>query len=156
MKALFVIDMQEEYVGKDNRYGYDSEDLLTKVNERIEYAQSAKEPIIYVKNRKQLKSGGFIPEFAKGLEVISDNIFYKDKSSLFSNKEIVLFLKENNVKEIEIIGVDGNCCVASSALEGVKFGYKVIFPLRYIGVKNTERFIAKKALLIKSGVNVIE
>ena len=27
MKVLFVIDMQEEYVGKDNRYGYDSADL---------------------------------------------------------------------------------------------------------------------------------
>lgn len=156
MKALLVIDMQEEYVGKDNRYGYDSADLLTKINEQIEQAQSAKDLVIYIKNRKNLKSGIIIPEFAKGLEIISDNIFYKDKSSLFSNNEIVFLLKENNVTDIEIIGVDGNCCVAASALEGVKLGYKVFFPCRCIGVKSAERFENKKVLLIEAGVNVIE
>ena len=39
MRALFVIDMQEEYVGQGNRYGYDSSVLISQVNQRILQAQ---------------------------------------------------------------------------------------------------------------------
>lgn len=156
MKALFVIDMQEEYVGKNNHNGYDSDNLINSVNSRILQAQQEKELIVYIKNRKNLRSGIVIPEFAEGLAVVSENIFFKDKSSIFSNKEVLSFLEQNNVTEIEVIGVDGNCCVASTALDGVKLGLKVIFPCQYIGVKNAERFIKKKENLIKSGILVIE
>lgn len=156
MRALFVIDMQEEYVGKGNRYGYDTSTLISRVNQRILKAHNDKELIIYIKNRKNLKSGVTSSEFADGLLVLSDYIFYKDKSSVFSNKEILLLLKESGIKEIETIGVDGNCCVASSAKEAASLGYVVVFPCIYIGVKNSDLFSRKKTLLIKQGIKVIE
>lgn len=156
MRALFVIDMQEEYVGKGNRYGYDTSTLISRVNERIHKAQNDNELIIYIKNRKNLRSGVKSSELADGLSVLSEHIFYKDKSSVFSNNEVLHLLKESGIKEIETIGVDGNCCVASSAKEAASLGYVVVFPCIYIGVKNPDQFSTKKAMLIKQGIKVIE
>lgn len=156
MRALFVIDMQEEYVGQGNRYGYDSSVLISQVNQRILQAQQAHELILYIKNRKKLRSGVTTPEFAQALLVLSPHIFYKEKSSLFSNEEIISLLKECGVTEIETIGVDGNCCVAASAIEAIALGFAVVFPCRYIGIRNTARFCKKKAALAKLGATVIE
>lgn len=75
---------------------------------------------------------------------------------MFSNNEISELLKDLNVTEIETISVDGKCCDASSALDASKEGYTVIFPCRYIGVKNSEGFIKKKEQLRNAGVKVIE
>lgn len=156
MKALFVIDMQEEYVGEGNHYGYESSALINQVNKRILQAQQEHELIIYIQNRKRLKGDVITPELAKKLQVLSQYIFYKEKASLFSNEEIVRFLQEKGITEIETIGIDGNCCVAASAMEAVALGFAVTFPCRYIGVKNSMRFCKKKAALVKLGVAVIE
>lgn len=156
MKALFVIDMQEDYVGSKNRYGYHSADLVGKVNKRIAQAKTNQEMIIYIKNKRVLKNGVSVPEFVEGLQVLSPYIFYKEKSSLFSNPEILERMKESGVTEVEIIGVDGNCCVASSALDAVKAGYTVVFPCEFIGARNKERLIKKLGLLRDAGVIIIE
>lgn len=155
MKALFVIDMQEDYVGRNNRYGY-SINLVEEVNRRIEEAYKEGELIVYIKNRKALKKGLVCPEFADGLNVISDNVFYKDKSDCFSNTNLVEWLNENHVNEIETIGVDGNCCVGACAVGAKKFGYEVVFPLKFVGVRNKSRFDKNKVKLLKIGVKIIE
>ena len=156
MKAVFVIDMQEEYVGIGNRYGYDSANLIGQVNQRIQQAKENQDIVIYIKNRKNLKSGIQIPEFAKGLDIISTNIFYKDKASLFSDVELLNFIKEHEISEADFIGIDGNCCVAASAIEGTKLGITSHIPCQYVGVKNAERFSKKKKTLTESGVIVVE
>lgn len=56
----------------------------------------------------------------------------------------------------ELIGIDGNCCVASSAIEASKRGFAVTFPLDYIGIKDKERFCKTKAKLIKANVEIVE
>jgi len=87
---------------------------------------------------------------------VSAQTFYKEKSSLFSNNEVNIYLKENRVSEIETIGVAGNCCVASSAIDAAKAGYTVIFPCKYIGILNKDRFLKKKEKLREAGVEVLE
>lgn len=156
MKALFVVDMQEEYVGLGNRYGYDSSTLIREVNGRIQQAVENREIVVYIGNRKRLKSGIQTPEFAKELLILSNYFFFKERASLFSNDELLLFLKKSEISEAEFIGVDGNCCVASSALEGVKLGLSVSIPCRCVGVKNPERFSKKKLALTKAGVLIVE
>ncbi len=146
MKALFVIDVQKEYIDKY------PEDLLPRINERIQEAQENNELIIYVKNLRKLKSGTMSYDFAPELRLYSENVIYKDKSSIFSNNELVNILKNNNISEITTIGIDGCCCVASSAIDAAKSGYISNFPCMYIGVQNHERFQKKKLLLKKAGV----
>lgn len=155
-KVLFVIDMQKDYVGINSRYKYDSVQLITKINEKITLAQKNNDLIIYIKNKKILKNSEHISDFSYGLLIVSDFIFTKEKSSLFSNPSILQILNENKIIQVETIGVDGNCCVASSAADAVKAGFKTIFPSEYIGVLNKERFIKKKQTLIESGVKVLD
>lgn len=156
MKALFVVDMQEEYVGVNNKYGYDSVNLIQNINKRIEKAKENDKVIIYIKNIKRLRSGEKCSDFAIDLNVVSDNIFYKDKSSLFSNEKVCSFLHNNNISEITFIGVDGNCCVASGALDAVKLGFKVTLELKCVGIKNNERFEKKKNVFTKAGIILSE
>lgn len=150
MKATVVIDMQEDYI---KQYEFN---LLDRVNRRITQAQRDNKLIIYVKNTKRLKSGAFTSEFAAGLQILSSNIFCKEAASIFTNDSFNTSLKNNKITEIELLGVDGNSCVAISAIEGCKNGYTVILPCSCIGVKNKERFLQKKEQLRRAGIIIYE
>ncbi len=150
MKAIVVVDMQEDYV---KQY---EQDLLNRVNERIIRAKKNDELIVYIKNTKVLRSGAFTSEFLPELQILSTAIFCKEKASIFSNENIIIWLKDNKITEIEIIGVDGNSCIAISAIEAHKRGYDVILPCRYIGIKNKDRFLEKKEELRKTGIIICE
>ena len=148
MKALLVIDVQKGYM---ERYG---RDLLTAINSRIDEAVSKNELLIYVKNVRHLKSGNVINEFAEDLAVRSSNIIHKEQASVFDNDDLTALLREHDVTEVEVIGIDGCCCVARSAEDAKALGYTVTMPCAYIGVKNAARFEKKKAQLEKLGVGV--
>ena len=146
INALFVIDVQEEYMIQYNG------SLLTAINRRIDESVKKNELIVYVKNVRHLKSGTFIYEFADGLNVCSSHVAYKEQASVFSNDALLMLLRENNVSKIDIIGIDGCCCVARTAADARTLGFEVTLPCSCIGVKNNERFENKKTFLIKQGV----
>lgn len=149
MKSLLVIDVQAEYM---ERY---EENLLEKINQRIKQAIESNELVIYIKNVRKLRNGMTTYEFASGLNLCSSYVIYKEKSSAFSANELIDILNKNTISKIEIIGVDGNYCVSSSAIDARKLGYEVILQCKYIGVQNLERFEKKKEMLIKQGINII-
>lgn len=64
-------------------------------------------------------------------------------------------LRQNQVDEIEMVGIDGNSCIARSAIYAQELGYKVILPCAYIGVKNKEQFIKTKHVLEEKGIIVV-
>lgn len=146
IKAVLVIDIQKEYMKQ-----YDA-NLLTAINGRIRETVWKKELIIYVKNVRCLKSGQIIPEFADGLDVCSSYVIYKEKASTFGDDKLLTWLQMNNVSEIDVIGIDGCCCVARSALDAQALGYQVSIPCEYIGIKNRERFEKKAVRLKKQGI----
>ncbi|MDO5111003.1 MAG: isochorismatase family cysteine hydrolase [Clostridia bacterium] len=150
MKALLVIDVQREYMEKY------PPDLLPKVNARIAQALEHNELIIYIKNVRRLRSGTTAYAFAEQLMVCSPHIFLKERASIFSNAALLALLRQSDVSEVEIIGVDGNCCVASSAIDAKKLGYAVTLPCQCIGIQNRERFEKKKTTLSKQGIAVWE
>ena len=149
MKALLVIDIQKEYIERYDKC------LLTRINQRIQYAVENQEPIIYVKNIRKLRSGTKINELADNLNVCSSYITYKETASAFANEELLDILRQNQVTEIEMVGIDGNSCIASSAINAQKQGYKVILPCEYIGVQNIERFEKIKLSLAEKGIMVV-
>lgn len=145
-KALVVIDLQEGYIEK-----YPSL-LLTCVNERIQRAKAGKELIVYVKNTKRLRSGRKTNELAENLHICSEHIICKETASAFSNPKLQEILKLNQITEIDIAGIDGNSCIASTAIDSVQNGYKTILQYEYIGVQNVKRFEKTKVSLLAKGI----
>ncbi len=153
--ALLVIDMQEDYIGKKSRYHYYPDTFIDKVNERITRGQQDKELIIYIKNKGKRQGSPYVSNYVKGLQVISNYEYTKEKISAFVNSDLVTLLKDQDITIIEVIGIDGNCCVASTALDAKNLGYSVTFPIEYIGVNSKERFEKTKEKLKKAGITVI-
>lgn len=154
--ALIVIDMQKDYIGEESRHNYYPNTLIDKVNERIAIANNNGQMIIYVKNKGKRKKEIYISDFVKGLSIASNFIIEKGKASMFDDDIFFELLKNKDICQIETIGIDGNCCVASSALDAMKLGFSVIFPLEYIGIKDKQRFIKTKEKLIKANVEIVE
>ena len=81
-KVLFVVDMQEMYVGRGRdktTYSYDAESLIDAINKRIS-AYKAEEVFYIVSYKKGLLGGGMPKEgtpaasFPAKLKVVSKNI----------------------------------------------------------------------------------
>ena len=144
-----MIDVQKGYVEK-----YDA-GLVERINRRVSEAIEHQELIIYVKNIKKLRHGMKINELAENLHICSSCIVCKEAASAFSNDELHNILKQNQVTEMEIIGIDGNSCIASTATDAQGHGYKVVLPGEYIGVQNSERFEKRKISLAGKGITII-
>ncbi len=156
MKALIIIDMQEEYIGQkrnQKRYPYDSEKLIKSINSKIADFEQHHDAVIYIKNKGKYDTiSDLIPE----MRLVSDLVYEKSKASCFSNDSLLAYLTDNKIKEIELAGVDGNSCIRSSALDGIKRGFSIRLSLSCIGVANIERFAEIREKLLKSNVGIID
>jgi nicotinamidase-related amidase len=152
-KALIVIDMQEAYVGKQNKRArfYNAEKLIYNINERIKQYQLNSDIVIYIQNVAKGKKSDIV----KDLIILSENIFEKNKASCFGNQDLLSFIDENKISTIELAGVDGNYCVGMSALEARKLGIAVKMNLQCIGTGNQEKFKNTKRKLMDAGVEIL-
>jgi nicotinamidase-related amidase len=75
------------------------------------------------------------------------------KRIIFKN-ELVNFIKENGITNIEIVGVDGSFCVSSTAKEGKKIFRNVTVNCDCVGALNCQRFEKTKETLNKLGVEI--
>ena len=146
MKALLVIDIQKSYISRYNH------NLLSKINERILEAEKNHWDIVYIKNIKRLRNRTLTEDFADGLAVLSDNVFCKNEANAFSSLNLFSFLQSKSIKELEILGVDGNSCIKASVKGAIDCGFSVMVPLDSIGVINQNRFENTKDLFTKLGV----
>lgn len=168
-KALLVIDMQNICVGKDSApfFQYDKEKLLKDVNSAI--TSNSNNLVIYIKNimPDNFLNRHFAPfkafdntpttELVDNLKVVSNYVFKKYKGDAFTNPDLLKLLQDNNITEIELVGVDGGGCVALTALGALKHGFKVILNTAAIGT--TPAFAKKQQKhfeqLQKSGAQFI-
>lgn len=145
-KALLVVDMQNFCVGENHAayFKYNNEDLIKAVNRAIDTNKD--NLVIYIKNVMKKKFiNNFAPfhayegtkdiELVNNLKIVSNNIFTKYEGNAFSNPELNVLLKKNNIQCIEIVGVDGGWCVALTALGAIKEGYKVIVNKNAVGTR---------------------
>ena len=148
MKALLVIDIQKSYISRYNH------NLLSKINERILEAEKNHWDIVYIKNIKRLRNRTLTEEFADGLAVLSDNVFCKYEANAFSSLKLLSFLQSKSIKELEIMGVDGNSCIKAS-VRAIDCGFSVTVPLDSVGVINQTRFEKTKELFTELGVMLL-
>lgn len=149
MRALVVIDMQEKYLGS-----YDNE-LLSSVNKRIKLTHEEEDvPIFYVVNVGMTGNRtGY--ELSQKLLRVSDLVYEKRHPSAFSSKEFADKMSALNVTELEFVGIDGASCVAKTAIDAVKRGYKAEIVKECIGARNDKLYEKTLKKLEGAGVNIL-
>jgi len=158
MKALLVVDMQEDYVGEirnRKRFPYQSDVLIARIIQRISDCNKAGNLVIYVINRFFYQNKKYIPQPVKELNIGSIKIFNKNRASCFSDFNLLQYLHDNNITEVEIVGVDGNYCIAASARGGRKNGFSVTLNHSCIGIADQEKFRKTVVSLEKVGVRIV-
>jgi nicotinamidase/pyrazinamidase len=143
IKALVVIDIQEDYTGATAKPPYpykDSVRLIETVNKVIEEAVKKDFVIVYIQQEFDGFLGKMISrivghgtamkgnpgtEFDKRVKIVSDHCFTKLMPDAFSNPHFEAFIKENQINELYLVGLDAGGCVYFTAKGALKRGYKV-------------------------------
>lgn len=63
-------------------------------------------------------------KLVKGMNVINQNYYEKQLPSAFTNKLFSKYIKENNIEEAVLCGVDEAGCVGATAKDCIKYGLK--------------------------------
>lgn len=142
-KALFVIDIQEDYTGRTAKPPFpykDSERLITTVNQIIEEASRKNITIIYIRQEFDGFMGRMLSRLAghgtaiKGnagteldqrINILSPHCFTKPMPDAFTNPKLEELLKEHQVNELYLVGLDAAGCVHFTAKGALKRGYRV-------------------------------
>jgi len=140
--ALLIIDIQEDFTGPQPRKRYkDGDRIVAASNALLAQAQSKGVVVVYVKNVIEnpfisiLTNGMNAPD-APGTEmdrritkVLGARTFAKTRSDAFSNQELDAYLRQNQVEQLLLTGLDGAYCVNATTRGGLNRGYKVtLFP----------------------------
>jgi len=138
--ALLVIDIQEDLTGIKAKSPYpykNSKSFIDNVNNLIDIATNEKYKVIYIRqeyknnlidmplSRGMLIKGHSGTQLDTRLKIVNDNIFVKNQSDSFSNKELETYLISNEINHLYVIGLDAKDCVYRTAKGGINRNYKV-------------------------------
>lgn len=138
-KALFVIDVQEDYTGLKGRKPAlykDVEGRIATINSLIDSASKSDMEVVYIRQifPDNLITRLFIGRTIEGrpgteldsrIRMINQNDFTKKISDAFSNPWLDDFLTRNQINELYLTGLDAAYCVYYTALGALNRGYKV-------------------------------
>lgn len=122
--ALVVIDLQND-ITKHYR------EIIENVNVAIGWAVQTELWIIYIQHNnlsagtRTFKPGTRGAELVPELDVVSDHIFTKSKSSALTSKVFTAFIQENGITEFYLAGADAAACIKSTCFNLAKRGYSV-------------------------------
>ena len=169
-KALLVIDAQEDFIGEQrNKDKFDYEDideLVKNINDKIRTYDQNMDEVIYIANilPNNFLNKKFFPygtagskgaKFDRRIRIVSENYFEKQVGNAFKNNNLVKFIKDNEISEVELVGVDGIGCVFRTAKGAIDIGLKVAIVSDSVGTVNPEKFIKLSTKLKSVGVDYI-
>ncbi len=165
-KVLFVLDMQEIYVGRGRnkeKYRYDSVKLVNEINKRI--AEYAPDEVFYFRSigkgigavmSGMPKEGTHEAKLVAEMKIVGKNIYDKTKPDAFSVEGVGDFIRARNVKEIEIIGVDGGTSVGATAVAAIdNYDLRVIYNDSCIGTMNTAKAVKYREKMRKNRITFV-
>jgi nicotinamidase/pyrazinamidase len=174
MKALLIVDVQNDFLMGGSLAVKDAEDVIPVINklmDKFDLVMASKDwhPTKTVHFEKwpahcvaDSKGAEFHPELADDK---IDQIFYKgtgnkdDGYSAFeaTNIELVDFLRKKQVQELYICGIALEFCVKSTALDALKEGFDIFLVKDAIATfsKEKEEVDKKYSEIEKAGANVI-
>ena len=168
-KALVVMDMQLDFLGENAKLPIENqvEDLIKTVNDIIEDFNGKGYEIIYIRSvfskndiansfrNKAAIAGTTGIEIDPRINIVSENIFDKKRSSAFSNKDFENYLMKNQINELYIIGLMVEGCVYKTAISGLDRKYTVNFIENAVGVWKKKNLEPTKEKLNKKGAKII-
>ncbi len=141
MKALLVVDMLNDFILEDGRLsnGRAGQEIVDFVAEKIKDYRSQGHKIVYIcdNHEKDDKEFKMFPEHcvagSYGSEIIDeldlreeDKIIYKRRYSAFFGTELDLYLRENNIRELALVGVCTNICILYTTADARNLDYEVV------------------------------
>jgi nicotinamidase-related amidase len=169
-KALLVIDAQEDFIGEQRnkkKFNYeDLDELIKNINNKINIYEKNMDEVIYIANvlpssffYKKFFAYGITgskgAKFDKRIKIVSENYFEKQVGNAFKNNNLVKFIKDNQINEVELVGVDGTRCVFRTAKGAIEIGLNVTILSECVGTINPDKFIKIREKLKSSGVAYI-
>lgn len=158
-KVLLVIDVQEDYLGENrnkDKFKYQNPQLLIEnINKAIEkYTNDGYEVIYIAEVLDNIFTNKLIFGFSlrgtegaklvKGMNVINQNYYEKQLPSAFTNKMFSRYIRENNIEEAVLCGIDEAGCLGATAKDCVKYGLKT-----FIISNATDTILPEKAKKIR-------
>lgn len=140
MKALLVIDMLEDFINKEGALttGPAGEEIVDFIQGKIQGFRDKDYPIIYICDNHEIDDKEFhmFPTHCvagtSGSEIIKvlepkdgDKIIKKRRYSSFFGTDLDLYLRENKIDEIYLVGVCTNICVLYTAADARNLAYEV-------------------------------
>ena len=123
-RALVVIDLQND-ITKHYR------EIIDRVNQAIDWAVGQDMYVVYIQHNnlsagtRTFKPGTRGAELVPELNVVSDHIFTKSKSSALTSEAFAAFIRENGITEFYLAGADAAACIKSTSFNLAKNGYRV-------------------------------
>ncbi|WP_010249792.1 cysteine hydrolase family protein [Acetivibrio cellulolyticus] len=170
-KVLFVMDLQEDTTGTTASKGpfpiREHQQLIDAVNERIEAYKAAGDEIAYI--AIALPNKWFFRKVVgiaiKGtpgcsidrrIKIVGNHYFEKMKPSAFANKNLVRWIKDNEVTHVEITGIDAAQCCAATAEEAVKLGLEAVINRKATATTVPHKLPKVNAKLTQLGVKFMD
>ncbi len=140
MKALLVIDMLEDFIAKDGALstGPAGQEIIKFIKEKTEEFRKNGDKIIYICDNHEIDDKEFqmFPphcvkdtEGSKIIEALEvkdeDKIILKRRYSAFYGTDLDLYLRENEIDEISLVGVCTNICVLYTSADARNISYQV-------------------------------
>ncbi len=166
--ALMVIDIQEATTGNysDNEYYMKKSDkIINTINILADSSAINQIPVIYIKTvlhnyLLNILNDMYAPnnpasKLDARLNVVSDNIFEKDKADAFSNPALDSILVKNEINKLVFTGLDLNGCVNYTILAADNRNYKISLISDAILAKSDSLKLVKLDEIKQSGFEVI-
>ena len=122
--ALVVIDLQND-ITKNYK------EIMENVNRAIDWAAQKELWVIYIQHNnlsagtRTFKPGTRGAELVPELNVVSEHIFTKSKSSALTSEAFAAFIQEYSITDFYLAGADAAACVKSTSYNMRKAGYTV-------------------------------
>lgn len=137
-KALVIVDIQEDFTGPGARKPYrDGNRILEVSNRLLAQAEAQGLPVVYIQNVMEnsvirMLAGNINVPGKPGTamdrrlkQIPGAPTFTKNRSDAFSNPELDAFLRQKQVDEVVLVGLDAAYCINATALGAVNRGYRV-------------------------------
>ncbi len=166
-KVLFVVDMQEIYVGRGRnteKYRYNTERLIDEINKRI--AAYAPDEVFYFKSIAKgigglfgalPKSGTHEAKSVEKMKLVGKNFYERSKPDVMQMDEIIDFLRSRHVSEIEFVGCDVNNSIGLSVITATnEYNFNVYYNSLCIVSPTPEKTMKSREKFKKSRVTFNE
>ena len=146
-KALLIVDMLNDFVDKRGTLycGKEADNIIPYIRERLTGARAGNDTVIYIQDTHDEDDLEFTryPKHAVrgtwGNEIIDsltpkprEKVIHKPTLSSFYGTDLEQFLKDQDIRQVEVVGVCTSICVMDAVGDLTNRGYQVTVPVQEV------------------------